>query len=78
MASIAEITTVPTVVHAEVLSARAAEVFTTSYIVAASAIHVPGMTTTISGVEVWTTEVEIVAMRITGIDAEVPVTSIPV
>ena len=46
-------------------------------IIAAPAVHVPAVTAAIGGVEVWPTEVVIVAMRIAGIDAEVPVACLP-
>jgi len=54
------------------------EVVTTSIIVAASSYMVPGMSTAIAGVEHWSSEVEIVAMRIAQIDSEVPVAITPV
>ena len=55
-----------------------AEVVAMAVIIAMSANHVPSMTATIGGIEYRTSEEEIVAMRIAGIDAEVPVTGIPV
>jgi hypothetical protein len=73
-----EVTTIPTVVHAEVLSVGGTVVVAVTVIVAVSAKSVPGMGTTIGDIEVRTSEVEIVTVRITGIDAEVPVTSVPV
>ena len=73
-----EVTTIPTVVHAEVLSVGGTVVVAVTVIVAVSANSVPGMGTTIGDIEVRTSEVEIVTVRITGIDAEVPVTSVPV
>ena len=39
---------------------------------------VPGMSTAIGGIEVRTSEVEVVTMWITEIDSEMPVTSLPV
>ena len=47
-------------------------------IVAATTIEVPAVASTVGGIEVWTSEIEVVAMRIAGIDAEVPVACIPV
>ena len=48
-------------------------------VIVAMATHsVPGMAATIGVIEVRTSEVEIVAVGIAGIDAEVPVTGVPV
>lgn len=75
----AEVTTIPAVVHTEMLSARyTTEVVAMSVVVSGSANAVPGMGATIGGIEVWTTEVEIVAVRVAGIDTEVPVACVPV
>lgn len=74
----AEVTTIPAIVHAEVLSVRRTEVLPVSVVVTMSPMNVPGMSTTIGGIEVWTSEEEIVTMRITAINAEVPVACIPV
>ena len=83
-----EVSTMVTVVATIVAVAHAesAVVFTmtvgctvgTSMIVATSSIHPPAVSTTIGQVEGWTTEVEVGTVRITGVDAEVPVTSLPV
>jgi hypothetical protein len=48
-----------------------------SLIIAVPVVHPPAVTSTIGYVEVGTAEVEIVAMRIAGVDAEVPVACIP-
>ena len=45
---------------------------------ATAVVHVPAVSTTIRSVEVGTAEVEVVAMGIAGVDAEVPVASVPV
>ena len=74
----AEVTTVPTVVHADVLSVWGTEVLAMAVIVAVSAYSVPGVCTMIGVIEVRTSEVEVVTMRVTGIDAEVPITGVPV
>ena len=74
----AEVTTIPTVEHAEVRASYGTEVVTTSIVEPSSAYHVPGMSTAIAGVEHWASEVEVVAMRIAGINAEVPETIAPV
>ena len=47
-------------------------------IIAASAVHVPGMTATIGGIEVRASKIEVVAPRVAGIDAEMPEAGIPV
>jgi len=51
---------------------------TTTIVVSSSAYYVPGMSTTIAGIEHGASEVEVVAMRITGVNAEVPETITPV
>lgn len=43
-----------------------------------SAIHAPTVSAAINSVEVWTSEVKIVSVRIAGVNAEVPVASCPV
>jgi hypothetical protein len=73
-----EVTTVPTVVHTDMLSVRGVEVVAMAVIVAGSTYSVPGVGTMIGVIEVGTSEVEIVTVRVTGIDAEVPVTGVPV
>ncbi len=74
----AEVAMVPTVVHADMLSVWGMEVLAMAMIVAVSAYSVPGVCTMIGVIEVRTSEVEIVTVRVTGIDAEVPVTGVPV
>ena len=49
-----------------------------SVIPTASAVAVPTVATAIDGVEVWASEVEEVAVGIAGVDAEVPIASLPV
>ena len=73
-----EITTVPTVVHTDMLSVRGVEVLTMTVIVAVSANSVPSVGTMIGVIEVRTSEVEVVTVRVAGIDAEVPVAGVPV
>ena len=51
---------------------------TTTIVVSSSAYYVPGMSTTIAGIEHGASEVEVVAMRIAGVDSEVPVASVPI
>jgi hypothetical protein len=78
MAPAMELTTVPTVVHAHMLPSWGAEVLAMAIVIAAIAMYVPGMSATIGGIEVGTSEVEVVTVRIAGIDAEVPVACLPV
>jgi hypothetical protein len=63
--------------HADVLSVMTI-VAAVSVVVAMATYSVPGMGTTIGVIEVRTSEVEVVTVGITGIDAEVPVTGVPV
>ena len=74
------VTAIPTVAHAHMLitCSERAEVVMTALVIASAAIVAPAVTATIGQVEMWTTEIEVVAMRIAGIDAEVPYTSLPV
>ena len=72
------VTTVPAVVHAKVLSVRGVEVFTVAVIIAMSAYSVPGVVATISVIEMRTSEVEVVTVWVTGVNAEVPVAGVPV
>ena len=78
MASAIEFTTVPTVMHTYMFSSRGAEMLSAIIVVPTSSVYMPGMSATIGGIEVWTSEVEVVTMRITGIDAEVPVACLPI
>ena len=73
-----ELTTIPAVVHTYMLSSRGAEVLAVAIVVTAISMNMPGMSATIGGIEVRTSEVEVVTVRIAGIDAEVPVTCLPV
>ena len=73
-----ELAAVPTIVHAHMLSSRVAEVLAVAIVVTAISMNMPGMSATIGGIEVRTSEVEVVTMRIAGIDAEVPVACLPV
>ena len=77
---VAIVTTVPAVAHARMMLAgnRGAVVMTMVLVVAVSTVHAPAVTATIGNVEVRTSEVEVVTMRIAGIDAEVPIASAPV
>ena len=77
--SSAVITTVESVSHTYSRMSswvRAAKSF--SVIPASVSVNSPAMTSTVRYVEVRATEVEIVAARIAGVDAEVPVARIPV
>ena len=55
-----------------------AEVAVASVIVAAATVQVPAMATTVGGIEVGPSEVEVVTVGIAGVDAEVPVAGFPV
>jgi len=76
--AVVEITTVPTVQHAEMRASYRAEMLTTTIVVASSANDVPCMSTTIAGVEYRTSEVEVVTVWIAGVDAKMPETVTPV
>ena len=74
-----EVAAVPAVVHAEVdASCCRTEVVTVVIVVSVRAVKMPGVCTTIGSIECRTSEVEVVTVRIAGIDAEVPITCAPV
>ena len=75
---VAELTTIPAVMHTNVPISGCAEMFSASVVVAAVAMDVPSMSTAIGGIKGRTSEVEVVTVRIAGIDAEVPVACLPV
>lgn len=75
VAIVAIVVTVVALTHTKVLMAvvdSRAEVVTTSVIVAAATIDMPGMSATITDIECGASEIEVVAHRIAGIDAEMP------
>ena len=79
--SVAIVTAVETIAHSESATTRYVAVSHTpvaSVVPAATTVHVPAVTTTIGDIEVRTSEVEVAAVRIAGIDAEVPVATVPV
>ena len=79
--SVAEVTTIPAVVHADMLSTLSdwcTEMLPAAVVVAVAPMNVPGVSATISRIEMRESEVEIVAVRIAGIDGEVPVASVPI
>jgi len=78
MISAMKLPTVPAVVHTYMLSSWCAEMLSAVIVVTASSVNMPGMAATIGGIEVRTSEVEVVTVRIAGIDAEVPVACLPV
>ena len=45
---------------------------------ASSAVYSPAVVASIANVEVWSTEEEVVAARVTCVDSEMPVTAVPV
>jgi hypothetical protein len=78
VAWIAEVTTIPAIMHSKVLSVGRTEVTSVAVVVAMCTMQVPGMSTTICSIEVRTSEVEEITMRIYAVDAKVPVSSLPV
>ena len=64
---IAEVTTIPAVVHTEVLVSGGTEVLSVVIVVPMSTMHVPGMSATIGSIESRTSEIEVVTVRITAI-----------
>lgn len=77
--SATEVTTVEAITHAHArLTTRARTAEGATVVPASSTIHSPAMTTMVRSVEVRATEVEVVAVRIAGVDSEVPVTTVPV
>ena len=80
MIAVTIVATVPVITHTLMAVTRPVrtEVIMTSFIPAATSVVMPAVSTAIGHVEVWTTKVEVVTMRVAGIDAEVPVSSLPV
>ena len=64
--------------HSYVLSVARTIVALVMIVVTMSAMCVPSMPSAISGIEVRTSEIEVVAVRIAQIDAKVPITGLPV
>ena len=80
-AAVAEVSAVPLRAHSEVLAVVAqgrTEVVDAAVVVAVSAVHVPGVTAAVGGIEVRASEVEVVTDGIAGVNAEVPVSCAPV
>ena len=75
-----EVATIPAVMHTYMIIVVGMRtiVVAVSVIVSMSTVTMPGMTTAIGEIEVRTSEVEIVTMRVAEIDAEVPVACLPV
>ena len=73
-----EVPTVPAIMHTYMMIMVSAIVVAVSMVVPMTSMTVPGVSTTIGGIEVGTPEVEVVTMRVAQVDAEVPVTSLPV
>jgi len=72
------VSTIPAVMHAHMVIVMGTIVVAVAVIVAVTAMTVPGMGAAIGGIEVGTSEVEIVTVRVAEIDAEVPVACLPV
>jgi hypothetical protein len=75
---VAEVSTIPAVMHTEVLSASGTEVVSVSVVVTTSAMDVPSMSTTVGCIEVRTSEVEEVTMWIYAIYSKVPISCLPI
>lgn len=73
-----EISAIPAIMHSYVLSVARTIVALVMIVVTMSAMCVPSMPSAISGIEVRTSEIEVVAVRIAQIDAKVPITGLPV
>ncbi len=78
VASVTIVSSVPAVTHTYVAIVVAMEVVAVSIVVTMSAMTMPSVSAAISGIEVRTSEVEIVTVRIACIDCEVPVSCVPV
>ena len=74
------ISAIPAVAHTHMVVAMYIRtiVAVMSFVVASASVVVPAVSTAIGHIEVWLSKVEVVTMRIAGIDAEVPVSSLPV
>ena len=78
---IAVVAAVKTIAHSETVVVAAMTVSGTigaSVIPTTSTVHTPAVSTVVGKVEVWPSEIEIGAVRVTGVDAEVPVACAPV
>lgn len=76
---VAIVSAVPSVTHSEMVGVVMVDVdVATTVIPSTSSYTMPSVTATVGVPEVGTTEVEVGAVRIAGIDAEMPVTSVPV
>lgn len=74
-----EITAVESVAHSHVpSSAPTGCPVAAPAVPTASGVHSPAVTATVADVEVWAAKIEIVAARVSGIDAEVPISSPPI
>ena len=72
------VSTIPAVMHTYMMVMMSTVVIAVAVIVAVTAMAMPSMPSAIGHVEVGISEVEIVTVRVAEIDAEVPVTSLPV
>ena len=73
-----EVTTIPAIVHTYMMIVMSTIVVAVSVIVTMPSMAMPSVSTTIGSIEVRTPEVEVLTMRVAQIDAEVPVTCLPV
>ena len=73
------VSAVPSVTHTKMMGGVMMDVVvTTTMVPTSSSYDMPGMSTTIRGVEYRTTIVEVVTMRITSVNSEVPKTICPI
>ena len=75
---VTEVTAIPAVVHAEVCASGRTEVVAVVIVVAVGTMQVPGMSTSVGGIECGASKVKVVAVWIAGIDTKVPVACAPV
>ena len=74
------ISAIPAVAHTHMVVAMYIRtiVAVMSFVVASASVVVPAVSTAIGHIEVWLSKVEVVTMRIAGIDAEMPIACFPI
>ena len=76
---VAIVSAVPSVTHSEMAGVVMIDIVVTTAVIPSMPTYtMPGMSSTIAGVEYRTTVVEVVTVRIAGVDAKVPVACAPV
>ena len=79
MVIITEVTSIPTILHTEVVAMMFGCIDVAAWLIpTAVSVHSPRVPASIGSVEYWTPEIEEVATWIAGINAEVPISSMPV